>query len=176
MLSVGDAVVAPHRHEGFRNRYKGVGHGNCGRMQPAVAVQQRVGTRWNCVLWLLLQSTASLRRQCSAKLTSRGWAATPSHGTGRGVRLRKTNSRIRQVRFERRAMECAGLRTVCTDFCFKSVANDGSSQCAEDTMSTTSCRVGVPPKRERELPQTSSPQPRWNSKEHRSASNQRSER
>lgn len=28
--------------EGFRNRYKGVGHGNCGRMQPAVAVQQRV--------------------------------------------------------------------------------------------------------------------------------------
>ena len=43
-----------------------------------------------------------------------------------------------------------------TDFCFKSVASGGSSQCAEDTMSRTSCRVEVPPKRERELPQTSS--------------------
>jgi hypothetical protein len=43
-LSAGDAAFLLSLHtamEGFRNRYKGVGHGNCGRMQPAVAVQQR---------------------------------------------------------------------------------------------------------------------------------------
>ena len=60
----------------FRNRYRQVGHGKSGHIQPAVAalhaVQHAVRKAYavaNCVLWCgLLQSTASQRVECSAGL------------------------------------------------------------------------------------------------------------
>lgn len=98
----------------FRNRYRAVGHGNSGCMQPAVVALRAVEHACqvaNRVLWwpAAVYCKPTSRRQ--RKLTSRGWAETQSHGTGWQVRLRKTNSRMRQVGVRRRAMRCARLRT-----------------------------------------------------------------
>ena len=60
--------------EEFRNRYTVVGHGESGRMQPAV----------DTCCGSLLQPTASLRVECSASLRSgagqepRYWSASPA--------------------------------------------------------------------------------------------------
>lgn len=92
----------------FRNRYRRVGHGNSGCMQPAVAVLQAFWHAYkvaNCVL--RVWSAAVYCKPASRvqrRLTSRGWADEESHGTGQRVRLRKTNSRMRQVR-------CEGVRS-----------------------------------------------------------------
>ncbi len=54
----------------FRNRYREVGHGKCGRIQPAVAVQHAVQHAYqvaNRVLWRPCAATASLRGERSAQ-------------------------------------------------------------------------------------------------------------